>query len=113
MTLRSPSHLPMTLRSPSHLTSSPPQSYLGRAHCYPHIGECTVPLRVLAVACTVHNEALWKHYGSIAHRYKTLQNVMERYIALQEITERYGSITELLQNVMKPLRKISILPITN
>ena len=33
--------------------------------------------------------------------------------AFRGVTERYGSITELLRNVMEPLRKISILPITN
>jgi len=25
----------------------------------PHIGECTHPLHMLAVACTMHNKALW------------------------------------------------------
>jgi len=60
------------------------QSHLGRARHYPHIRECTLPLRVLAVACTMRNEA----YG-----------------ALRIVTEHYGALTE-------PLRKISILPIT-
>jgi len=42
-----------------------PQSHLGRARRYPHIGECTVPLRVLDVACTMRNEALRKRYGTV------------------------------------------------
>jgi len=52
--------------------------------------------RVLAVACTMHNEALWKRYGSLRESYGALWNV-----------------TEMLQIVTEPLRKISILPITN
>ena len=38
--------------------TSPPQSHLGRARRYPHVGKCTFPLHVLAVACTMRNEAL-------------------------------------------------------
>jgi len=41
--------------------TSPPQSHLGLACHYPHIRECTLPLCVLAVACTMCNEALRKH----------------------------------------------------
>jgi len=52
-----------------NLITSPPQSHLGRARRYPHVGECTVPLRVLAVACTMRNEAL----RSVAGRYGTLR----------------------------------------
>jgi len=40
------------------LKTSPRQSHLGRVCRYPHVGECTLPLRVLAVVCTVRNEAL-------------------------------------------------------
>jgi len=36
----------------------PPQSHLGGARRYLHVGECTLPLQVLAVAYTMHNEAL-------------------------------------------------------
>jgi len=56
---------------------------------------------------------LWKRCAS-------LWDIMERYRSLQDITEhcgsvvdRYGSNTELLRNVMEPLWKILILPITN
>jgi len=31
--------------------TSPPQSNLGRVRRYPHVGEYTLPLRVLAVQC--------------------------------------------------------------
>jgi len=86
--------------------TSPPQSHLVRARRYPHIAECTLPLCVLAVACTMRNEALW----SVAWRDGTLWNVTE---ALRIVTERHGSVTELLRNATEPLRKISILPITN
>jgi len=65
---------------------SPPQSHLGRAHRYPHVGECSLPLHVLAVACTMHNEALQKCCAS-------LPDVTECYRALRDVTERYGSVT--------------------
>jgi len=45
-----------------------PQSHLGRARRYPHVGECTLPLRVLAVQCvTLQNyyRTLLKRYGSV------------------------------------------------
>jgi len=100
--------------------TSPPQSHLGRACCYPHIGECTVPLYVLAVACKMRNEVLWKRYGMLWKHYGTIPNItechcmlwnlwkcygvlqiiMEHYGALRDITrvtERYWSISELLQ----------------
>jgi len=60
-------------------STSPPQSHLGR------VGECTFPLRVLPVACTMRNEALpsvtgalrgvTERYRSAAHRCRTLRNV--------------------------------------
>jgi len=59
--------------------TSPPRSHLGRAHHYFHLGECTVPLCVLAVACTMHNEALQgltEHYRRVADHYGT---VTEKY----------------------------------
>jgi len=51
----------------------------------------------------MHNEALRK-------RYRALRNVTE---ALRVVMWRYGSVTKLLWNVTEPLRKISILTITN
>jgi len=103
-------------------TTSPLQSHLGRARHYPYIGECTLPLHVLAVACTMHNEALWgimERYGSDVHHYRTLQSAAGHYGTLQK---RYGccgalqNITEhfvMLWNVTETLQKTSILPITN
>jgi len=71
----------------------------GKKIRYPHVGECTLPLRVPAVACTMRNEVLrsvaWC-YGTLRKRCGSLQNV-----------------TEPLRNVTEPLRKISIMPITN
>jgi len=79
--------------SQKHAETSPPQSHLGKVRRYPvHVGECTVPLHVITVAYTM--------------RTKTLRNVTECYRALWK---RCGS----LRNVTEPLRKISILPITN
>jgi len=52
-------------------------------------------------------------YGTLRKRYGMLQNVMEHYGALRDITGRYWSVTELLRNVTEPLRKVSVLPITN
>ena len=72
------------------MSTSPPQSHLGRAHRYPHVGECTVPLPVLAVACTMHNEALrhiTERYGSTVHRYGTLRNVTEHRGTLWNVIE--------------------------
>jgi len=125
------------LSSTGSFETSPPQSHLETAHCNPHVGECTLPLRVLAVACTMCNKALQKHCASlqdVMESYRALQDVTERcrsvtealwgvlehYGALRDVTGCYGSIaghyrsiTELLRNVMEALRKISILPISN
>ena len=83
----------------SRLTTSHHQYHLGRACRYPHIEECTLPLLVLAVACTMYNEALRKHYGSVTGCYEIIQkrctslrNVMEHYRSLQDVTEHYGSV---------------------
>ena len=54
------------------IITSPPQSQLGRARRYPHVGECTLPMCVLAVACTMRNEALRSftgRYGSVTECY--------------------------------------------
>jgi len=48
--------------------TSPPQSHLGRVRRYPHVGECTLPLRVLAVAYAMRNEALLERYGTLWKR---------------------------------------------
>jgi len=56
------------------LITSPPQGHLGRAHRNSHIGECTLPLCVLAVACTMHNKTL----------YGVLRDVMEHYGTVME-----------------------------
>jgi len=53
----------------------------------PHVGECTLQLCVLGVACTMRNEVLWgvtEHYGA-------LRDVTERY---GSVTKRYGTVTE-------------------
>jgi len=85
---------------------------MGRPHHYLHVGECILPLHVLAVACTISNKALQKHYGM-------LWIVTVHYVALWDITEaslivmkHYGSFMELLRNITKPLWKISILAIS-
>ena len=60
----------------------PPQSHLGRARRYPYVRECTLPLYVLAVACTMRNEALRSvmgRYGSVTGRYRTLRNRYGKY----------------------------------
>jgi len=68
---------------------------------YPHIGEYTVPLRVLAVACTMREEALRKRYVMLWERNRSvaeaLQAVAERYGTLRSVAGRYGSFTELLR----------------
>jgi len=97
--------------------TSPPQSYLGRAHHYPHIGECTLSLRVLAVTCTMHYKVLRKHYGALQNRCASLQNVTEHYgtfgsiaealqgvLVLQSVTKHYGAlqdVTECYESITK------------
>jgi len=73
--------------------TSPPQSHLGRARHYCHIGQCTLPLHVLAIQCAMLRNSyrtLLKHYGSITEHCRALQSVTERY-----------------RSVMEPLPKIS------
>ena len=53
---------------------SSPKSF-GKSVSLPHVGVCTLPLRVLAVACTMRNEAL----RSVAWRYGTLRNRYGKY----------------------------------
>ena len=61
---------------------------------YPHVGECTLPLRVLAVQSAM-----------LRNRYGTLQSVTgARYRA---VTERYGSVTEPLWNVAGRYRTVT------
>jgi len=62
------------------MITSLPQSHLGRVHRYPQVREWTLLLHVLAVACTMRNQALWNvvdHYGMLWHSYA-----------------RYGTVTE-------------------
>jgi len=80
------------------------QSHLGRVRRYPRLGECTLPLHVLDVACTMRNEALrdvtgalrglMERNGSDADRYGTLRNVTERCVTLQRVTEALQIVTE-------------------
>ena len=92
-------------------STTPPQSNLGRAHHYPHVGECTLPLRVLAVQCaTLWNcyGTLLKHHGSITEHYGMLRIVTE---ALQNCCKAWWNVTEPLWNaaklrgIMETLRK--------
>ena len=62
-----------------------------RVRRYSHVGECTLPLRVLAAQCTTLRNCygtLLKRNGSVADRYGSLR---DRYGTL---TERYGTVTE-------------------
>jgi len=77
------------------LVTSPPQSHLGTVRCYPHIGECTLPLCVLAVVWTMRNEVLRSimgRYGSIIGRYGMLRKCCT---LLQDVTECYGTLRAL------------------
>jgi len=92
--------------------TSPPQSHLRRARRYPHVGECTVPLPVLAVGlqCTTLRNCygtLLKRYGTVAER--CMQDVMEtlrerygtlwkRCGSLRDVTEHYRSVAGTLQD---------------
>ena len=60
-----------------------PTSHLEKACPYPHFGECTLPLRVLAVACTMRNEAL----RSVTGRYGTLRNRYGKYLLCPPLSE--------------------------
>jgi len=88
--------------------TSPPQSYLGTARHYPHVGKCTLPLHVLAVEYTMHNEALQKHYRALQNVTEALRIVTKHYRMLQSNAGRYGtfrSIAEVLKGV-PVLRKL-------
>jgi len=61
---------------------------------YPSVGECTVPLRVLAVVCMMYNEALRKHCGFLWKWYGVLWSVTEYYGALRDVTGCYGTLEE-------------------
>ena len=65
--------------------SSPPKSNLGRVRRYPHIGECTLPLRVLTVQCAM----LWNVTGALC--------------SLMDATEplRKTSILPILNSILK------------
>jgi len=71
------------------IVTSPPKVIWEECVANPTSENALVPLRVLDVVYTMRNEAL------------------------QSVTGRYGSVMELFRNVTEPLRKISILPITN
>jgi len=49
-------------------------------HRYPHVEECTLPLRVLAVQCAT----LWNRYGTLWSLTEPLQNVTECYETVTE-----------------------------
>jgi len=74
-----------TINLTNTVTNKSSQSHLGRARRYPHVGECTLPLRVLAVACTVHNKALRDIMGAlrgITERYRVLWDVVKCWLWL-------------------------------
>jgi len=80
----------------------------------PHFGECTLPLRVLAVQyATLQNRcgALWnvtECYGSVT---EPLRSIMDHYgnitEPLQNVMGCYGCVMELLQNVTEALGDIT------
>ena len=94
------------------IATSPPKSHLGGAHSYHHVGECTLPLGVLAAACTMRNEALRKRYRALRNvtgalrivtgHYRMLRNVIERCGTLQNVRKRCGNVT----GYCGPLRNI-------
>jgi len=93
------------LASSSIKITSPAQSHLGRTHLYPHFGECTLPLRVLAVACTRRIKALrcvTGRYGTLQKRYGVLRsviwNIIERCVTLQDVMKALRSSYETLWN---------------
>jgi len=49
------------------LQTSPSQSHLGKERRYPHVGECVLSLRVLAVQC-----------ATLLNCYRTLRNVTDK-----------------------------------
>jgi len=81
-----PSHLSHHIHAQHHVTS---QSHFGRARRYPHVGECTLPLRVLAVACTRRKEAF---RGALRDGMGALQGVRP--------TERHGSVAYIVTGHM-------------
>jgi len=58
--------------------TSPPQSHLGRAHCYPHVGR-RMHSPTACASCSLYN-AQW----SITEHYRTVWSVVGRYGMLQK-----------------------------
>jgi len=52
----------------SNNNKSSPKSF-GKSASLPHVGECTLSLCVLAVACIMRNKALQKRYGGVTKSY--------------------------------------------
>jgi len=80
---------------------SSPKSFGKSASLPPYVGEYTLSLRMLAVTCTMRNEAL----RSVTEHYGTLRDVMGRYgrvadryetlrVCYGALTERYGTVME-------------------
>ena len=71
---------------------------MGTARRYPIVEEYTVPLRVLAVACTMRNEALRDVMGAyVTGCCGALRNITEHcgtFGHYGALTERYGTVTE-------------------
>ena len=63
---------------------------MGRARRYPHVGECTLPLCVLAVHCTMRNVMKLLQNVTGAECCRRYENVTE---ALRMVTERYRTVT--------------------
>jgi len=110
----------LVLRKQNQTFKKSSQSHLEKACRYPHLRECTFTLRVLAVACIMHNEALDEHYGALWNVTEKLQIVMGCYGMLQSIVGCYGSIIgccealwnnmehcTMLQDVMERYRSVA------
>jgi len=71
-----------------------PKSF-GKSASLLHVGECTLPLCVPAVACTICNEALWSimgRYGSITRYYGKLR---KHCASLWDVTEWHKALRDI------------------
>jgi len=81
-------------------TTSPPQSHLGRACCCPHDSECTLPLCVLAVVCTLHY--VTKRYGSVMITVDHVRKIMVHISPVDVRRSTFYTSPPLHHTVVRP-----------
>jgi len=94
------------------ILTSPLQSHLRRVCRYPHVRECTLPMRVLAVQCatlkmlqdvTEALQNITERHGAVADILGRYRNVTEALCIIMDVTELYGSVADHYKSIIEPL----------